>query len=450
MSRAGALLVAILLVVGGLALPAGAQAYGPPISDATPLAPGVAPSAPNPASLIGDAASVLGGAAGTPGPREGGLSVALNIMILLTVIALAPSVMLMCTCFVRIIIVLGLLRQALGTQSIPPAQVITGLALFMTLLVMSPTIDRVWTEAIQPYQAGEIRDYDELWERAKRPMRDFMFDQIEATDNWSSVYTILNYRGVDTSEPQELTRADVDMITLVPAYMLSELKVGFMMGFRVYLPFLVIDMVIATILISMSMMMLPPVLISLPFKLLLFVLVDGWTLVVGSLLESFVQDGGGQRLSASAAALPLVLVVAWPRGRLRRRFRDDVRRVDGDHGPGDPDRGSQDRGADPAGRRRHRPGDQPRPIGHEHPGPDADLRAQDRRDDRGRGPAAPVDHDAAGRVRDRDAEAVLGDARAGGPPDPGGEPTPAGAAPGAARVSARAQGPATGGAGVGP
>jgi flagellar biosynthesis protein FliQ len=120
-----------------------------------------------------------------------------------------------------------------------------------------------------------------------------MFDQIEATGNWSSVYMLLEYRGVDTSVPGELTRADVDMTVLVPAYMLSELKVGFLMGFRVYLPFLVIDMVIASILISMSMMMLPPVLISLPFKLLLFVLVDGWTLVVGSLLESFVQDGDG-------------------------------------------------------------------------------------------------------------------------------------------------------------
>jgi flagellar biosynthetic protein FliP len=119
-------------------------------------------------------------------------------------------------------------------------------------------------------------------------MRDFMFDQIEATGNWSSVYMMLNYRGIDTSEPEKLSTDDVDMISLIPAFMLSELKTAFLIGFKVYLPFLVIDMVIASLLISMGMMMLPPVLISTPFKLLLFVLVDGWTLVVGSLMTSFV------------------------------------------------------------------------------------------------------------------------------------------------------------------
>ncbi len=201
--------------------------------------------------------------------------------------------MLMTTCFVRILIVLGLLRQAMGTQSVPPPQVITALALFMTLLVMAPTLDRINHEAIEPYRSGQIGDYDELWNKAKAPMRDFMFNQIEATGNWSSLYMILEYRGIDTSEPENLTRANVDMISLVPAYMLSELKVSFLMGFRVYLPFLVIDMVISTMLIAMSMMMLPPVLISLPFKLLLFVLVDGWTLIVGGLMHSFAQGGTG-------------------------------------------------------------------------------------------------------------------------------------------------------------
>lgn len=276
---------------------------------------------PNPASVLGDAAMALlpggtgyggadegvSGASGPDGPR--GFSVAMNIMILLTVISLAPSVMIMCTCYVRILIVLALLRQAIGTQSIPPAQVVTGLALFLTAMVMAPTIDRVWDEAVVPYQNGEMTGYGEMWDTAKQPIRDYMFDQIEATGNWSSVYMLLEYRGIDTSVPGELTRADVDMTVLVPAYMLSELKVGFLMGFRVYLPFLVIDMVIASILISMSMMMLPPVLISLPFKLLLFVLVDGWSLVVGSLLESFVQDGGIERASAHAAAA--VVLVPW-------------------------------------------------------------------------------------------------------------------------------------------
>lgn len=238
--------------------------------------------------------------------ERGGLSTVINVMIVLTVITLAPSIMLMTTCFMRIMIVLGLLKQALGTQTIPPPQVTLGLALFMTLLVMTPTIDRVNTEALAPYRRGEITDYDQLWEKAKQPIRDFMFDQIEGTGNWSSVYMVLNYRGVDTSRPEALTRADVDMISLVPAFVLSELKTAFLMGFRVYLPFLVIDMVISSLLISMSMMMLPPVLISLPFKILLFVLVDGWQLVIGSLMSSFVQRAP----EAAVAAAPAGLVLA--------------------------------------------------------------------------------------------------------------------------------------------
>ncbi len=267
-------------------------------------------------SAINSASSMGSGIQGGParssgdGPQQSGLSVTLNIMLLLTVITLVPSIMLMTTSFIRIMVVLALLRQAIGTQSLPPGQVITGLAIFMTALVMKPTIDRVWSDAVVPYQNGEVRDMDELWVRASTPVRDFMFDQIEATDNWSSLYMILNYQGVDTSEPESMTRADIPTTTLVPAYMLSELKVAFLMGFRVYLPFLVIDMVIASLLISMSMMMLPPVLISLPFKLMLFVLVDGWTLIVGSLLESFVQEGNSSRLSATAAAaIPVFMLV---------------------------------------------------------------------------------------------------------------------------------------------
>ncbi|HPO92622.1 MAG TPA: flagellar type III secretion system pore protein FliP, partial [Phycisphaerales bacterium] len=217
----------------------------------------------------------------------GGLSGPINVLVLLTVITLVPSIMLMTTCFVRIVVVLGLVKQAMGTQTLPPPQVILGLSLFMTLVVMSPTLDRLHKEAIVPYNNGEVRDYGVLWERARRPIRDFMFDQIEATGNWSSVYMMLNYRGIDTSEPDKLTTDDVDMVSLIPAFMLSELKTAFLIGFKVYLPFLVIDMVIASLLISMGMMMLPPVLISMPFKLLLFVLVDGWTLIVGSLMTSF-------------------------------------------------------------------------------------------------------------------------------------------------------------------
>lgn len=239
----------------------------------------------NPVGIIAGAARAMPGSDAHP---DGGMSTVISILVLLTIITLVPSIMLMTTCFVRIIVVLGLLKQALGTQQLPPPQVITGLAVFMTLLVMAPTLERIDREALAPYRSGEIRDYGELWDKSKQPLRDFMFDQIDATGNWSSVFMVLNYRGIDTSEPEKLTRADVDMLSLMPAYMLSELKVAFLMGFRVYLPFLVIDMVIASLLISMGMMMLPPVLISLPFKLLLFVLVDGWQLVVGSLMTSFV------------------------------------------------------------------------------------------------------------------------------------------------------------------
>ena len=398
-------LITVLLVslfVGSLAP---AQPLGPPMpTNADLLAD--APTTldrPNPVRVLSDAASMVPG----QGARsdQGGLSVALNIMILLTVITLVPSIMLMTTCFMRIMIVLALVRQAIGAQSIPPPQVITGLALFLTAMVMAPTIDRVWNEAVVPYQEGEITDYDELWERAKRPMRDYMFDQIEATGNWSSVYMLLDYRGIDISEPGSMTRADVDMMTLVPAYMLSELKVGFVMGFKVYLPFLVIDMVIATILISMSMMMLPPVLISLPFKLLLFVLVDGWTLVVGSLLESFVQDGNAVRLSAQAASLPLAMLMCV---RIRREDQGHGIRRDNDlHRARHADHGAEDLGPDPARGHGDRPDRQPLSVGNEHPGSDADLRPQDRCDGpRCRG-APPLDRSAPLRVHDGDADALL-------------------------------------------
>lgn len=308
---------------------ASAQGYGPMVPGLQDGSPSLSTNPPmgsvtdlNPLDVLRDAGNMINGASNTGGMisgsgasgSDGGISVALNIMLLLTVVAMVPSIMLMTTCFVRIMVVLALLRQAMGTQSLPPAQVVTGLALFMTALVMKPTIDRIWDEAVVPYQSGEISDVDVLWERASTPMRDYMFDQIEATDNWSSLFMVLNYQGIDTSEPEKIKRADVSTMSLIPAYMLSELKVSFLMGFRVYLPFLVIDMVIASLLISMSMMMLPPVLISLPFKLMLFVMVDGWSLIVGSLLESFVQEGDMVRASASTAVLlPVLLLV---------RFRD--------------------------------------------------------------------------------------------------------------------------------
>ncbi len=223
-----------------------------------------------------------------------GLSATLSILTLLTVLTIAPAILVMCTSFTRVVIVLSLVRQAIGTQSLPPSQVIVGLSLFMTFLIMAPTIDRINQEVIIPLQNNEV-DQLTAWSRVKQPLRDFMFAQIDYGKNWGDVYMILEYRYGPKmiEEPENLTRQDVDMITLVPAYILSELKIAFLLGFKLYLPFLIIDMVVASVLISMGMLMLPPVLISLPFKLLLFVLVDGWRLVAGNLLGSFNVAGVG-------------------------------------------------------------------------------------------------------------------------------------------------------------
>jgi flagellar biosynthetic protein FliP len=247
----------------------------------------------NPVAILQNAGEAISGgqAGGTAaGEPRIGLNSALSIVILLTVLSIAPALLVLTTSFTRIVIVLSLLRQAIGTQSLPPSQVVVGLAMFLTFLVMSPTFERINREAIGPLQSAQI-DQLTAWKRACQPMRDFMFEQIEYSQNWGDVYMLLSYRGVDVSDPGKLKRSDVDMLTLVPAFVLSELKVAFLMGFRLYMPFLVIDLVISSVLISMGMLMLPPVLISLPFKLLLFVLVDGWQLVAGNLLNSFAVPG---------------------------------------------------------------------------------------------------------------------------------------------------------------
>ncbi|MGL4514228.1 MAG: flagellar type III secretion system pore protein FliP [Lacipirellulaceae bacterium] len=226
------------------------------------------------------------------------LSSTLQVMLLLTVISLAPAVLLMTTSFVRVIIVLGLLRQALGTQQAPPSQVITSIALFVTLLLMTPVWKQAYDRGIAPYQDGKL-SLDEALERTAKPIRAFMANQIDRLGNHDDVRLFLtrlpeaidpatgepwdNYDYFEVSGGKRL----VPLAALLPAYMLSELKTAFLIGFQIYLPFVIIDLVVASITISMGMLMLPPVLISLPFKLLLFVLVDGWTLVIEMLLESF-------------------------------------------------------------------------------------------------------------------------------------------------------------------
>ncbi len=214
-----------------------------------------------------------------------GFSSTIQIMILLTVLSLAPAVLLMTTCFVRIVVVLSLLRHAIGTQQLPPSQVITSLSLFLSILIMAPTWKQVYEGAIVPYTEKQIT-LDEAWDTGVQPIRRFMSLQIERTDNSEVVHMFLDYLpGASENRPESFD--EVPLTILVPAFMLSELKTAFLIGFQIFLPFIIVDMVIASVMVTMGMLMLPPALISLPFKLLLFILVDGWNLVVGMLLDSF-------------------------------------------------------------------------------------------------------------------------------------------------------------------
>jgi len=215
-----------------------------------------------------------------------GLSNSLQILLLLTVLSLAPAILLMTTCYVRIIVVFGLLKQALGAQQLPPSQVITSISLFITIFVMTPVWNRVYEDAIEPYtQEGSQMSAMEAWEKGVAPVRRFMAEQIDVAQNHDDVFLFYSRYAPDSPPPK--TMEEVPLQVLLPAYMLSELKTAFLMGFKIYLPFLILDIVIASVTVSMGMMMLPPAMISMPFKLLLFVLVDGWRLVVQMLLSSF-------------------------------------------------------------------------------------------------------------------------------------------------------------------
>ena len=203
--------------------------------------------------------------------------------VLLTVLAAAPAVGVLVTSFTRIAVVLGLLRQALATQQLPPNQVLFGLALLMTLAVMSPVIGDLYQQALEPYLAGRIAR-EQAFDAAQARIRTFMIGQIETAGNSQDVYVFLDDK---LARRQDLTWSDVPTLSLIPAYAISELKVAFHMGFRIFLPFLVVDLLVASVLTSMGILMLPPVLVSLPLKLLLFVLADGWHLVAGTLMRSF-------------------------------------------------------------------------------------------------------------------------------------------------------------------
>jgi flagellar biosynthetic protein FliP len=209
-------------------------------------------------------------------PEE--VAVVLEIIALLTVLALAPAILILMTPFTRLVVVFHFLRQAMGTQSSPPNQVIIGLALFMTFFIIKPVAQEIYQTSLNPYLERQI-DFDQAFETSQVPIRKFLLHNTREAD------IALFVKGADIKKPQ--TREEVSLLVLIPAYVISELKTAFIIGFVIYIPFLVIDMVVASVLLAMGMMMLPPVMISLPFKLMLFVLVDGWHLITGSLLKSF-------------------------------------------------------------------------------------------------------------------------------------------------------------------
>ncbi len=212
----------------------------------------------------------------TENPQD--VAVTLQVMALLTVVTLAPGILMMTTSFVRIVVVIGFLRNALSTQNVPPNQVVLALAMFLTFYVMSPYWSAANDNGIQPYLAGEITQ-EEALKNVVDPMREFMFKQTREAD------LALFVNLADDERPD--TQDDVSTFTLIPAFIISELKTGFQLGFMIYIPFIVIDMIVASTLMSMGMMMLPPVMISMPFKILLFVMVDGWHLLIRSLITSF-------------------------------------------------------------------------------------------------------------------------------------------------------------------
>lgn len=215
----------------------------------------------------------------TMSDEEGTLSGTLQMLLVITVISLAPSILVMMTSFTRIIVVLHFVRTALGLTSTPPNNVLIGLSLFLTLFIMSPVFTKVNTEAIEPFSAGELTQ-EEAIEAAMDPMRDFMINQTREED----IQLFLDIAQIDSVSNWD----DIPTNVIIPAFIISELRAAFIIGFLIYIPFIIIDMVVASTLMSMGMMMLPPTTISMPFKVLLFIMADGWNLIVGQLVQSFV------------------------------------------------------------------------------------------------------------------------------------------------------------------
>ena len=206
------------------------------------------------------------------------VSTTLQILLLMTILSLAPSILIMTTSYLRLIIVFHFLKTALGTQSMPPSQLLAGIALFVTFFVMSPTFSRINDEALEPLMNGEI-EVEAAMDKGIEPLREFMLNNVRDED----IALFVDMADMDMPE----TRVELPTYILLPAFAISELRAGFIIGFFIFIPFIMVDMIIASILLSMGMMMIPPMMISLPFKILLFILIDGWSLIIGSVIRSF-------------------------------------------------------------------------------------------------------------------------------------------------------------------
>lgn len=276
--RAAIALLPALIVLGAAG---GAQAQDPIVP------PSIDPIFADPIPLISldpnptptaAATSTLTFNIGLPEDEPGKIALGLQILAMLTILTIAPAILIMLTSFTRIAIVLGFVRRALATQEVPPTQVLLGLALFLTFFVMAPTWNSVYNDALRPYFDEEIT-LKESFKLAEVPIRNFLFSHTRVND-------LALFVGMSRIEKPQ-TREDVPTFVLIPSFLISELQTAFLIGFIIYIPFLIVDMVVSSILLSMGMMMLPPVIVSLPFKIILFVLVDGWGLVIGSLVRSF-------------------------------------------------------------------------------------------------------------------------------------------------------------------
>jgi flagellar biosynthetic protein FliP len=285
-------LTALFFVLGPSSLAGGSSASAAPSHTATSaMHPDLVPvdlvTVPTPAAMMAPADVPVPGPTSTSGsgdvtvnldPGLGKPSQTVSIILLLTVLSIAPALLMLCTAFTKIIVVLSLTRNALGTPTIPPNQVLAGLALFLSLFIMAPVLSEMNDQAVQPYLKGTISQ-TEAYNQGVKPLRTFMLKETRKTE--LATMTALS------KSPKPANADEVPMTTLVPAFVLSELKSAFIIGFIIFIPFLVIDLVVSSSLMSMGMMMLPPVMISLPFKLLLFVMVDGWDLIATALITSY-------------------------------------------------------------------------------------------------------------------------------------------------------------------